>query len=149
MNLPLRVLLLCAAFAIPWAASAKSAKRGIAYDLAAASDLHALSHGVSWWYDWGSTPNPGVPPNYLAQYHMDYYPMLWNGNFDPGTIVAFLKANPKIRYLLVLNEPNVQGQAYLTPQQAAPNLAILRSRGEAGEGENRRSANHLGHHAQL
>jgi hypothetical protein len=119
MKRALCTLLALAAFAVPLAVSAKSAKRGVAYDLATAADLHALARGVSWWYNWGSTPNPGVPPNYLTQYHMDYYPMLWNGNFDPGTIVAFLQANPKIRYLLVLNEPNVQGQAYLTPQQAA------------------------------
>ena len=100
-------------------AHAKSAKRGIAYDLAAAADLAALSPGVNWWYNWGSTPNSQVPPNYRVLYKMDYYPMLWNGDFNAGAIVAFLKANPKIRYLLVLNEPNVQGQAYLTPQQAA------------------------------
>jgi hypothetical protein len=50
---------------------------------------------------------------------MDYFPMLWNGNFDAPGIVAFLKANPAIHYLLVLNEPNVGGQAWLTPQQAA------------------------------
>ena len=45
--------------------------------------------------------------------------MLWNGNFDPSSVVAFLKAHPQIHYLLVLNEPNVGGQAYMTPQQAA------------------------------
>ena len=29
----------------------KSAKRGIAYDLATPEDLAALSPGVSWWYN--------------------------------------------------------------------------------------------------
>lgn len=101
------------------ATPAKSAKRGIAYDLAAPADLAALSPGVSWWYNWASTPNQQVPANYLTTYAMDYYPMLWNGNFSPSTIEAFLQANPRIQYLLVLNEPNVGGQAYLTPQQAA------------------------------
>ena len=100
-------------------AEAKSAKRGIAYDLAAAADLQMLSKGVSWWYNWGSAPNPAVPATYLKQYHMDYYPMLWNFSFQASTVVAFLQANPTIRYLLVLNEPNVGGQAYVTPQQAA------------------------------
>jgi hypothetical protein len=119
MRLPVTILLALIAFTSASAAAAKSPKRGIAYDLASSTDLKALSKGVSWWYNWGSTPNSNVPPNYLTQYHMDYYPMLWNGNFDAPTIVAFLKANPKIHYLLVLNEPNVGGQAYLTPQQAA------------------------------
>jgi hypothetical protein len=112
-------LLATAMLALPPAAMARSAKRGIAYDLAAGADLAALSPGVSWWYNWAAAPNPGVPPNCRAKYRMDYYPMLWNGDFNAGAIVAFLKANPKIHYLLVLNEPNVGGQAYLTPQQAA------------------------------
>ena len=97
----------------------KSAKRGIAYDLASPADMAALAPGVNWWYNWTSTPNKGVPSNYLTQYQMDYYPMLWNGNFNASSIVAFLLANPTIHYLLVLNEPNVGGQSYLTPQQAA------------------------------
>jgi hypothetical protein len=100
-------------------AQAKSAKRGIAYDLASAADLKALKPGMSWWYNWGSTPNLAAPPTYMMQYHMDYYPMLWNFDFQASTIEAFLQANPKIKYLLVLNEPNVSGQAYVTPQQAA------------------------------
>jgi len=106
-------------FLAPSAALAASAKRGIAYDLASPADLKALSPGVTWWYNWGSAPNAKVPADYRTRYRMDYYPMLWNGDFDAARIVAFLKANPTIRYLLVLNEPNVGGQAYLTPQQAA------------------------------
>ena len=98
---------------------AKSAKRGVAYDLAAPADLAALAPGVSWWYNWSSAPNSAAPANAAALYHMDYLPMLWNGNFQPAQIEAFLAANRRIKYLLVLNEPNVGGQAYLTPQQAA------------------------------
>ncbi len=101
------------------AATIKSAKRGVAYDLANPADLAALSPGVSWWYNWGATPNPEVPANYLTQYGMDYYPMLWNGSFNAASVEAWLKANPNVKYLLVLNEPNVSGQAYLTPTQAA------------------------------
>ena len=119
MKIAFAALLIMAVALAPLASFAKSAKRGVAYDLAAAADLKALSSGVSWWYNWGSTPNPDLPPNYRTVDKMDYYPMLWNGDFDAPTIVAFLKANPKIHYLLVLNEPNVQGQAWLTPQQAA------------------------------
>ena len=53
------------------------------------------------------------------RYTMDFYPMLWNGSFNAANVVASLRANPGIKYMLVLNEPNVGGQAYLTPQQAA------------------------------
>jgi len=106
-------------FLAPSAALAASAKRGIAYDLASPADLKALSPGVTWWYNWATAPNSKVPADYRARYRMDYFPMLWNGNFNAADIVAFLKAHPTIRYLLVLNEPNVGGQAWLTPQQAA------------------------------
>ena len=108
------------------AAPAKSPKRGIAYDLASAADLQALSPGVSWWYNWGTTPNPGVPSNYVSAYGMDYYPTLWNGNFNKSAVESFIVSHPEIKYLLVLNEPNVAGQAscvsgqpYCSPAQAA------------------------------
>lgn len=100
-------------------AAAKSAKRGIAYDLASPADMAALAPGVSWWYNWSPTPNAAVPSDYQTQYNMDFYPMLWNGNLNSANVVAFLKANPNIKYILVLNEPNITSQANMTPQQAA------------------------------
>lgn len=98
---------------------AKSAKRGIAYDLAAGADFSALSPGVSWWYNWSLKPNAAVPSDYRSRYGMDFLPMLWNGSFDDSGVETFLKANPSIKYLLVLNEPNLVDQANTTPQQAA------------------------------
>ncbi len=112
-------LLAAASLLLPPGALAKSAKRGIAYDLASAADIAAVSPGVSWWYNWASAPNGGVPGIYTTQYSMDYYPMLWNGSFDASAVIAFIRAHPDVHYLLVLNEPNVSGQAYATPQQAA------------------------------
>lgn len=97
----------------------KSAKRGIAYDLATTADLAALSPGVSWWYNWSPQPSNGVPADYRSRYAMDFIPMLWNGNFDAAKVEAFLLANPHIKYLLVMNEPNLSDQANLTPAQAA------------------------------
>lgn len=100
-------------------AVSKSAKRGIAYDLATTADLAALSPGVSWWYNWSPQPSNGVPADYRSRYAMDFIPMLWNGNFDAAKVEAFLLANPHIKYLLVMNEPNLSDQANLTPAQAA------------------------------
>jgi hypothetical protein len=97
----------------------KSAKRGIAYDLSAAVDLAALAPGVSWWYNWSAHPNTAVPSDYAGRYGMDYHPMLWNGQFDAAEVEAFLKANASLKYLLLLNEPNLVDQSNLTPQQAA------------------------------
>ena len=101
------------------AAATKSAKRGIAYDLADPADFAALSPGVSWWYNWSPTPNSSVPSNYASSYQMIFYPMLWNGNFNSSSVTAYLQANPSIQYMLVMNEPNCTDQADLTSAQAA------------------------------
>lgn len=114
----LSALPLCGLAAPPEAAP-KSAKRGIAYDLANPADLAALSPGVSWWYDWDLRPHAGLPANYRKKYDADHFPMLWNDVYNPDEVVAYLLAHPKIRYLLVLNEPNLVDQANKTPAQAA------------------------------
>lgn len=103
----------------PGAPASKSAKRGIAYDLATEQDLAALSPGVSWWYNWSDRPHGAVPQDHAARFGMDFQPMLWNGNFDAAQTVALLTSRPDVKYLLLLNEPNLNDQANLTPQQAA------------------------------
>jgi hypothetical protein len=97
----------------------KSAKRGIAYDLASTADLSVLAPGVSWWYNWSPKPSGSVPTDYRSRYAMDFIPMLWNGNFDASAVEAWLLANPQVKYMLVMNEPNLANQANLAPTQAA------------------------------
>ncbi|MGO4328556.1 glycosyl hydrolase [Cupriavidus sp. 2TAF22] len=97
----------------------KSAKRGVVYDLASAADFAALAPGVSWWYNWASQPAAAAPADVKAAYGMDYIPMLWNGSFDAAAIEAYLRAHPGIRYLLLMNEPNLVDQANLAPAAAA------------------------------
>jgi hypothetical protein len=103
----------------PGPAPLKSAKRGVAYNFASLADLQAVAIGVSWWYNWGSRPDIALPANAASQVAMDYIPMLWNGSYDAATVEAYIKANTNIKYLLVLNEPNLVDQANLTPAQAA------------------------------
>ena len=91
----------------------KSAKRGIAYDLASAADLAALEPGVSWSYNWSPTPHVN------ADAGIAFVPMLWNFNFNADSVTAYLRAHRDVRYVMVLNEPNLVDQANLTPQQAA------------------------------
>lgn len=98
----------------------KSPKRGLAYDLKNSADLDTLKSGVSWWYNWyHSTTDPA---NYYSTYEMEFIPMLWGGNtsLNDMTIVKnFILAHTEIKYLLVLNEPNLVDQANRTPVQAA------------------------------
>ena len=101
------------------AAGAAQTSGCLVHDLADPLDFQALAPGVSWWYNWGSQPNKAVPADYVAQYGLDYYPMLWNGTYDAPTVESFLHANPNIEYLLVMNEPNLTSQSNLTPSQAA------------------------------
>ena len=101
-------------------AIAKSAKRGIAYDLASAADFKALAPGVSWWYNWGTKPKIDASVAALkATYQMDYFPMLWGKGSSVADMKTYLLANPGIRYLLLMNEPNLTDQANLLPADAA------------------------------
>jgi hypothetical protein len=100
-------------------AISKSAKRGVAYDLADPADFQALSAGVSWWYNWSPQPSAAAPAAASRQYQMDFYPMIWGISYDVGGIEDYLLAHRHIHYLLVLNEPNLTDQADLTPQLAA------------------------------
>ncbi len=98
----------------------KSPKRGISYNLKDAADLEALKSGVSWWYNWYYTTT--APAGYNTTYEMEFIPMLWGGS--PSTaeiqsVKSFILAHPEIKYLLVMNEPNLTDQANRTPQQAA------------------------------
>ena len=102
----------------PTSGAIKSVKRGIAYDIASAEDLQALSAGVSWWYGWGLNRSSKVPRDHLARFGMDFIPMLWK-DFNTVEVEAALAADSNIKYLLVLNEPNLTDQANVTPQAAA------------------------------
>jgi hypothetical protein len=99
--------------------TAKSAKRGVAYDFASMADLQAATAGVSWWYNWGTQPNSALPADVAAQVGMDFIPMLWNASYDAASVQAYIEAHANIKYLLVLNEPNLASQANMTPAQAA------------------------------
>lgn len=99
---------------------AKSAKRGIAYDLTSAADLKALMPGVSWWYNWGTKPGIDVKVDVLkSTYQMDYIPMIWGKDVSVTAMTTYLLANPGIKYLLLMNEPNLTDQAKLQPVEAA------------------------------
>lgn len=97
----------------------KSPKRGLAYNLTAPEDLEALKNGVSWWYNWYF--ETGAPAGYHDAYQMEFLPMLWGGNSvnDFSRVKSFILSHPEVKYLLVLNEPNLLDQANRTPIEAA------------------------------
>jgi hypothetical protein len=98
----------------------KSPKRGLSYNLTNSSDFAALKSGVSWWYNWFYTTT--APTGFYSAYEMEFIPMLWGGSPSSNDIIAvknFILGHPEVKYLLVMNEPNLTDQANRTPQQAA------------------------------
>jgi Glycosyl hydrolase catalytic core len=98
---------------------AKSAKRGVAYDFADLQDLSALAPGVSWFYNWSPAPNPSLPADFAARTAVSFQPMLWNWSYDFAALKTQFLAAGGLKYLLVLNEPNLTSQANVTPADAA------------------------------
>lgn len=104
----------------PTVSPSKSPKRGLAYNLVNAADFDTLKSGVSWWYSWASYTT--APAGYYLKYNMEFIPMLWGGNTstsDMELVKSFILGHPEIKYLLVMNEPNLVDQANRTPEQAA------------------------------
>lgn len=82
--------------------------------------------GCSWWYNWGAAPvwwrrdvpDDGRPlPDVLSQLQgVEFVAMQWG----PWGFDSLEKELPDgVRYLLGFNEPNIRGQAAITPQQCA------------------------------
>lgn len=92
-----------------------SPKRGMAYGYHSVNDINTVSTGISWWYNWSDVPDPAII-NYYQSIGVEFVPMVWNGSFNPTTVINNIK--PDAKYLLAFNEPNFNGQANLTPQQA-------------------------------
>ncbi len=91
-------------------------KRGLAYGYASPADQAALIPGISWWYNWSTTPDSGVASTY-ASAGLDFVPMQW-GSGDIADLPTHIPSGAK--YLLAFNEPNfIANSPDLTPQQAA------------------------------
>jgi hypothetical protein len=100
---------------VPCDQPVQSIKRGVCVNKMSPQDFLALSPGVSWWYNWHFTPTMDVPQDA----RMEFLPMVWGGN-DKAVdgLKAYLKDH-KPRRVLALNEPNLKGQAFITPQETA------------------------------
>jgi hypothetical protein len=97
-----------------------SGKRGIAFAAPQyPQDFAGMPPEITWWYDWGLTPN-GVPPG-----GPEFVPMIWNASYTEADLQTKVSVNAK--YLLTFNEPNFGNQANLTPQQAAAAWPTLQS----------------------
>ena len=105
-------------------APVQSRKRGIGVNSNfSALDFRALAPGVSWYYNWGTTPL-AKPSDVM----MDFLPMAWNGDAGfQSTLAAYLSAGNRPWRVLALNEPNLAGQAYMTPSNSAVTFEQVKS----------------------
>ncbi len=104
----------------------RSAKRGVSYDIPYTGDLPALSKGISWFYNWGTSPNAVDNVYNNSTNKMDYYPMAWN-DINETNLRTFMTAHPECKYILAYNEPNLTDQANMTPAQAAAKWPKLKA----------------------
>ena len=99
-------------------AQIQSPKRGIPVNTMSAADFQAVAPGVSWYYNWGTTPL--TVPNGVA---IQFIPMVWNGSsgFLTGStgLSNYLKAGNSPSEVFALNEPNFTTQANMTPSNSA------------------------------
>ncbi len=99
---------------------ARSYKRGVSENqFIYEAEIHALTPGVSWFYNWGNTPNWQVQNVVGPGTQMEYIPMTWSANFNETNLRAYLTEHPGVKYLLGYNEPNFRSQANMTPDSAA------------------------------
>ena len=109
-----------AAFAVTaFNADAKSFKRGVSgNNFALQEEFDVLIPGVSWFYNWGNTPNSNIA-DVPGEETIEFIPMCWNANYNADGIREYCKAHPETKYLLGFNEPNFKVQANMTPEVAA------------------------------
>lgn len=77
-----------------------------------------LLNKVSWWYNWGTHPNL-IP---AGQFGQEFVPMLWGKWGADGLDAAMAKLKQEghaPKAIMGYNEPNVPGQANLSPSVAA------------------------------
>jgi len=80
-------------------------------------DLRLLS-GVPWFYSWGLTPHPNMTTGV-----QEFVPMVW-GAKKTEDLPTWMPP-PRSTALLGFNEPNLHGQANLTPAQACAKWGMV------------------------
>lgn len=93
----------------------QSRKRGICANQLHPEDFVALAPGVSWYYNWHFT-GPAAPEGV----NLEFVPMVWGDTPERyAGLEAFLATGRRPRAIFTANEPNLKGQAFITPEQTA------------------------------
>jgi len=95
----------------------QSHKRGICENKMSEADFRAFAPAVSWYYNWHYKTDD-LPPSDVS---MDFMPMAWgNRPEDLEGLDTYLSSAAKMpRVVMAINEPNLKGQAFISPQVTA------------------------------
>lgn len=94
----------------------RSPKRGLCANALSAEDLAAVAGGVSWWYNWHFEVGDSAPP----KAPVSHLPMVWGGHPESlAGLRTVLATGARPKFVLALNEPNLKGQAFMPPREAA------------------------------
>jgi len=95
----------------------QSHKRGVCENHLEEADFRAFAPGVSWYYNW-HYETEDKPPDDVP---MEFIPMAWGDRPDAldGLDQYLQGASKKPRVVLAINEPNLKGQAFISPEQTA------------------------------
>jgi hypothetical protein len=107
----------------------RSAKRGGGADFLNAEQEELLAPGVSWVYNWGSTPWGSTLGNLELNGLIEYYPMIWRAEQSwLDEVKAYLDSGATPSHVLFSNEPNFVEPlgSFTTPEETADLLATAR-----------------------
>lgn len=95
----------------------QSHKRGICENHLDEADFRAFAPGVSWYYNW-HYETQDKPPSDVS---MEFIPMAWGNQPDmlDGLDNYLGNVSQKPRVVLAINEPNLKGQAFISPEETA------------------------------
>lgn len=105
-------------------AQIRSWKRGVSANVLSSDQVALLAPGVSWVYNWGSTPN-----NVEVADEMEFIPMIWGYNQGQlDGVKAYLDGGATPSAVFFLNEPNYVYPlgSFVEPQTAAAWLNTVR-----------------------
>lgn len=108
---------------------AKSLKRGLGQTFQLESQVEVLAPGVTWDYNWGDGSKSNFYNSAISKKFdacgIEYVPMCWSGVDETGAAI-YAKNHPTTKHILGFNEPNLKGQAQITPQEAVTRWETLR-----------------------
>lgn len=104
-------------------------RRGLCANKLSAEDFKALEPGVGWWYNWYHENKDAVRGTSVK-----FIPMIWNEAPDRiAGATSYLRGDKDAPMLFAINEPNLTGQANLSPKDAVESwnkiAALAKARG--------------------